>query len=159
MLMQAAGALSGSANYTGRPENAQDSSSTQPLLIELQGDRYVRVSNAAIDGEVLPLPLSSKNSKPTRSQSNPAPVISAPSPPADLTPVVLIFRDGHTEEVRDYTITDGILYARGDFYTDGYWNKKIDLSTLDLTQTVQANLNHNVKFILPSSPNEVITRP
>ena len=79
-------------------------------------------------------------------------------PPQPLPPAVLIFRDGHSEEVRDYTIADGIIYARGDYYTDGYWNKKIDLATLDLAQTQQANSARNVNFTLPSSPNEVITR-
>jgi hypothetical protein len=70
-----------------------------------------------------------------------------------------MFRDGHSEEVRDYTIADGVLYARGDYYTDGYWNKKIDLAALNLPQTREANADRSVKFVLPSSPNEVITRP
>jgi hypothetical protein len=71
----------------------------------------------------------------------------------------LVFRDGHKEEVRDYSIADGVLYARGDFYTDGYWNKNISLSSLDVAQTLQANAERGVKFVLPSAPNEVITRP
>jgi hypothetical protein len=71
----------------------------------------------------------------------------------------LFFRDGHSEEVRDYTIADGILYASGDYYTDGYWNKKINLSALDLARTLQSNAANHVNFVLPSSPNEVITRP
>jgi hypothetical protein len=76
-----------------------------------------------------------------------------------LPATILIFRDGHSEEVRDYTIADGSLYVRGDFYTDGYWNKKIDLSALNLAATMQTNATRNVKFVIPSSPNEVITRP
>jgi len=143
-------------------------------LIELQGDRYVNVSSPAIDGEALPLSPAPDNihrsiaPKATRSHSNKpivqnsanasAPMIAAGSP-RDLPPAVLVFRDGHSEEVRDYTIADGFLYARGDFYIDGYWNKKIDLSTLDLSQTLQTNSTRNVKFVLPASPNEVITRP
>ena len=83
----------------------------------------------------------------------------AASPPRDLPPALLVFRDGHSEEVRDYSIADGILYARGDYYTDGYWNKKIELSTLNVPQTLEANTQRNVKFVLPTSPNEVITRP
>src|ERR1039458_7526855 len=51
------------------------------------------------------------------------------------------------------------FFARGDYYTDGYWNKKIDLATLSVAETMQANANRSVKFVLPSSPNEVITRP
>src|ERR1700733_3489207 len=116
----------------------------QPLMIELQNGHYVRVKSTAADGGAPPLTLA-----PDR----------APSPPHDLASVQLVFRDGHSEEVRDYTIADGILYARGDYYTDGYWNKKIALSTLNVTQTLQANTARNVNFVLPASPNEVITRP
>ena len=64
----------------------------------------------------------SAKSAPTNSNS--APAIAATPPAHDLPPALLVFRDGHTEEVRDYTIADGILYARGDFYTDGYWAGK-----------------------------------
>jgi hypothetical protein len=171
ILLQAARAMGGSADYLDRPENASEpSSSSQPLMIELQNGRYVRVNNSAADGEALPLTpaQNSQSTKLTRHSSTRPPVTnSAPAGPAiaaaltahNLPPVVLIFRDGHSEEVRDYTIAEGILYARGDYYTDGYWNKKIDLATLDVAQTVQANTTRNVKFALPSSPNEVIIRP
>jgi len=116
----------------------------QPLMIELQNGRYVRVNRAAADGEPVLLDLAPDYT---------------PSPPRELAPVLLVFRDGHSEEVRDYTIADGILYARGDYYTEGYWNKKIDLSTVNVARTLGANAVRNVKFVLPSSPNEVITRP
>jgi len=169
--------MGGSADSLGRPENGRfendrEPPSYQPLMIELQGGRYVRVKDAAIDGEALPLNFGSQNllqsqsapkaSQPAPSnlgQSNRAPLIATGTRAPDLPPAVLIFHDGRSEEVRDYTIADGILYARGDFYTDGYWNKKIDLTTLDLAQTLQANASRSVKFVLPSSPNEVITRP
>ncbi|MFZ0317717.1 MAG: hypothetical protein WAL56_01220 [Candidatus Sulfotelmatobacter sp.] len=136
------------------PGNHQPSSS-DPLMIELQNGQYVRVNNTAIDGEALPLKLA-----PDHSQTNSArpPMITAP-PSQPLPPAVLVFRDGHTEEVRDYTIADGTLYARGDYYTDGYWNKKINLATLNVPETLQANSTRNVNFVLPSSSNEVITRP
>ena len=119
-------------------------------MIELQNGRYVRVNSTA-DADA-PLNLAENHTSP-----NPARA-AAPAPPP-LPSAVLIFRDGRHEEVRDYTIADGILYARGDYYTDGYWNKKISLSSLDVAQTLQANSARNVSFILPSSPNEVITRP
>ena len=145
-------------------------------MIELQNGRYVRVNSTPSNGEALPLTLAPDRalseqpqpSKSTRSHSAPRatsnvtpqpPTIAAASLPHDLPPALLLFRDGHSEEVRDYTIADGILYARGDYYTDGYWNKKIALSTLNVPQTLEANSKRNVKFVLPSSPNEVITRP
>jgi len=87
-------------------------------------------------------------------------IAAGPAAAARVLPAaILIFRDGHSQEVHDYTIADGFLYARGDFYTDGYWNKKIDLAALDLAATMQTNSARNVKFVIPSSPNEVITRP
>ena len=137
ILLQAASGRAGSPATT-------EPAIPQPLLIELQNGRYVRVNSAAADGDALPLALA-----PDR----------APSPPHDLPPALLIFRDGHSEEVRDYTIANGILYARGDYYTDGYWTKKIALSALNVAQTLEANTTRSVKFVLPASPNEVITRP
>ena len=169
--------MGGSSNYMSGAGSAREPSSSQPLMIELQNGRYVRVQNDANNSQSLPLNMSatnrgsqkagsqnliSRNLLPAQSATNPSnsvPAIASAAPPRDLPPVLLVFRDGRTEEVRDYTIADGMLYARGDFYTDGYWNKKIELSTLDLRQTLQANAARNVKFILPSSPNEVITRP
>src|ERR1700678_920477 len=140
------------------PFESPDPSPSQPLMIELQNGRYVRVNSAAADGDALSLASNNAASLTPPSPAQP-PLIAATSPAPVLTPVILIFRDGHNEEVRDYTIADGFLYARGDYYTDGYWNKKIDLSSLNLTETVQENAGRDVKFVLPSSPNEVVTRP
>ena len=145
--------------------NSRDSLSSQPLVMELQGGRYVRVARAAIDGEALPLnfgPNDDENgaqqATPMRTQPNRLAGITA-SPANEVAPAVLVFRDGHSEEVRDYAIADGMLYVRGDYYTDGYWNKKIELSSLNVSETQKANTSRNVRFVLPSSPNEVITRP
>jgi hypothetical protein len=145
ILLQTARALAGSSDYLAQPKYDREPSSTQPLMIELQNGRYVRVSGAAAVGEPLSL----------ASDKKPAPATAATTLPA----AVLVFRDGHTEEVRDYAIASGVLYARGNYYTDGYWNKKISLATLNMAETLQANRDRNVKFVLPSSPNEVITRP
>jgi hypothetical protein len=178
ILLQAARAFAGPANYMDRidEDNSRELASAQPLVIELQNGRYVRVNSTPSNGEALPLTLAPDRalseqpqpSKSTRSHSTPLaasnvtsqpPAIAATPPQDDLAPALLLFRDGHSEEVRDYTIADGILYARGDYYTDGYWNKKIALSTLNVSQTLAANAARNVKFVLPASPNEVITRP
>jgi hypothetical protein len=162
-LMQAMQQLTGSGTgslgqammgQAMNPPASHQPSSTDPLMIELQNGQYVRVNNPAINGDALPLNPSSTHVQPKTQ----APIATA-SPMRPLPPAVLIFRDGHTEEVRDYTIADGILYARGDYYTDGYWNKKIAVATLNVPETLQANATRNVKFVLPASPNEVITRP
>jgi len=157
--LQAALALAGSRRG-GMMGDAFDrgSAPAEPLMIELKDGQYVRVSSASGGSEVQTLsaqtlPVDSQPAKLAHGSSE-----SGAAVPRDLPAAILVFRDGHSEEVRDYTIADGILYAHGDFYTNGYWNKPITLSSLDLTQTVQANGARNVKFDLPSSPNEVIAR-
>jgi hypothetical protein len=160
ILLQAMRALSGSPEGQAQPINSRKpSSSTQPVLIELQNGHYVRLSSTAANGEVVPQSIQAQPAKLTRPNfKGPATSNSAPQTAA-LIPAILVFRDGHTEEVRDYAIANGTLYARGDYYIDGYWNKKIDLAVLNIPETLQTNATRNVKFILPASPNEVITRP
>jgi hypothetical protein len=142
ILLQAARAVAAPTDYA-----ATEPAIPQPLVIELHNGRYVRVSSTPSNGEALEVTLA------------PTPAIATPTPSHELPPALLLFRDGHSEEVRDYTIADGILYARGDYYTDGYWNKKIEITSLNVPQTLEANAQRNVKFVLPASPNEVITRP
>jgi len=158
-LLQAMSQMTGPAvNNIGSAmslPNVNESSSSQPLMIELQNGRYVRVTSTIADGDPLPLDPAPIRARPSQS----LPPMNSPPPAQPLPAAVLIFRDGHREEVRDYTIADGILYARGDYYTDGYWNKKINLAALNVPETMQANANRSVRFILPSSPNEVVTRP
>jgi hypothetical protein len=143
----------------GADSDVENSPSSQPLMIELQNGRYVRVSNVAIDGEALPINSASNDANSADQANRPQGPAIAALPAKNMAPVILVFRDGHSEQVRDYTIANGTLYARGDFYTDGYWNKNIDLTGLNVAQTLQANSEHGVKFVLPSAPNEVITRP
>ncbi|MGD1023058.1 MAG: hypothetical protein ABR880_09775 [Candidatus Sulfotelmatobacter sp.] len=157
-LLQALSQMAGpGANSMGPAMNSLNNgqpSSSDSLLIELQNGRYVRVTSTPTNNASRLLNVTPNHSEPNSAQP---PQIATAS--QSLPPAVLIFRDGHSEEVRDYTIADGMLYARGDYYTDGYWNKKIDLAALNVPQTLQANADRSVKFVLPSSPNEVITRP
>jgi hypothetical protein len=156
------------------PAGASDFSDRQPqsphesLLLELQGNRYVRVNNnqtengveqltASSSPDVQPVtPLKNSGRAASHDSTPPQTPLQASTP---LPPVTLVLRDGTRQQVRDYTIADGVLYARGDFYTDGYWNKTIQLSALNVPETLSANNTQGVKFILPSAPNEVITRP
>jgi hypothetical protein len=129
-------------------------------MIELHGDRYVQVSGPESSGvEMIP---------PEKFDAAPNPALRSPGPSGtvirrvaapELPPAILVFRDGHREETSDYTIADGVLYARGDYYTNGSWNRKIELSSLNLPETIKSNQSRGVRFQLPSSPNEVIVRP
>jgi hypothetical protein len=132
------------------PAQALFSEPAAPLMIELQGDHYVRVSgedNSAA-GMIRPESIRRPEKLPVTTQT-----------PAPEAPVVLVFRDGHREEVSEYTIADGVLYARLDYPTDGSWNKKIELSSLNLPETTRTNQSRGVSFQIPHSPNEVILRP
>lgn len=146
--------------------------SAQPLMIELQGNRYVRVSENGGNSPNEAASLNYQQPPVASSRNNPAGFAQPPtrrkevgeasnSVPAaqDLQPAILVFRDGRTENVRDYAITAGMLYARGNYYTDGYWTKTINLASLNLPATISSNAERGVKFVLPSAPNEVVTRP
>ncbi|HEY6373690.1 MAG TPA: hypothetical protein VIX37_24155 [Candidatus Sulfotelmatobacter sp.] len=131
------------------PEPGPTSPPLQPLMIELQGDRYVRVSGPETSGAEM------IDRMPERESSALIHAVAAP----ELPPAILVFRDGHREEASEYTIADGVLYTRSDYYTTGSWNRKIQLSSLDLPETFKSNQSRGVKFQLPSSPNEIIVRP
>lgn len=122
----------------------------QPLLIELQGDRYVRISGEGESGSQM---IDQRTT--AASQAGTTRQVAV----REAAPAVLVFRDGRSEEVSDYTIANGILYARGNYYADGTWNRKIELSSLNLPETMSANRSRGVKFQLPAAPNEVIVGP
>jgi hypothetical protein len=131
-----------------QPEPA--SPPAQSLMIELQGDRYVQVSgDQASSGQaqmIDPTPAAARSRATAKVQP-------------ERVPTTLVFRDGRREEVSDYTIADGVLYASADYYSTGAWNQKIPLSSLNLDETVSLNRARGVEFRLPSAPNEVIVGP
>jgi hypothetical protein len=124
----------------------------QPLLIELRGGRYVRIrgdeSSILEDtGQEPDLDVSgARATEPSR-------------PSAPLPSTILVFRDGSREQITDYTIADGVLYAQSNYYTEGSWNKLIALSSLDLSETVNENRARGVRFQVPAAPNQVIVGP
>lgn len=132
------------------PEHA--SAPAQPLLIELQGDRYIRISGENDSGtQILDEPATSAVlTKPLE--------LRQPSQ-RENTAAILVFRDGSRSEVSNFTISNGVLYAAADYYTVGSWNRKIELSSLNLPETVKVNQNRGFTFHLPSAPNEVIVGP
>ena len=124
------------------------SAPAEPLLIELQGDKYVRVSGSeAKQTEIID--RTERSPEPSSLRTTAAPPVAT----------VLRFRDGHREEISNYTIAGGVLYIAADFYATGSWNRTIELSSLNLSETVQSNHSRGIKFRLPESPNEVIIGP
>jgi hypothetical protein len=85
--------------------------------------------------------------RPQRNTAQSAPptgITSAAQPPVD--PTVLVFRDGHQQEVRNYAIVGDTLYDIG-----GTTAKRIKLADLDLEKTAQVNDQRGVNFQLPKS--------
>jgi hypothetical protein len=140
------------AQAASAPPAPQDSGPVQPLLIELRGGRYVRIGSDenSISDET------DQQSVFDGSQTHPMQP-SRPSAPPPLT--VLVFRNGSREQVADYTIAEGILYAAANYYAEGSWNKPIALSSLDLPATVNENRALGVRFRVPAGPNQVIVGP
>jgi len=131
-----------------------------PVMIEWQGDRYVRRTESSATARnsqpdyVAEARPRSIDKRPDKAQPQ-----TGPSHAPQLPPATLVFRDGHREQSNDYSIIAGVIYTRGDFWTDGYWSKQIPVSQLDVPATLKANEERGVTFRLPSAPNEVITRP
>ena len=70
-----------------------------------------------------------------------------------------MFRDGHQEEVKSYTIIGDALYAKVDYWVDGSWTRKIEIANLDVPATLKLNQERGSQFRLPSGPQEVMIRP
>ena len=75
------------------------------------------------------------------SQQTSEPVVAQPS-------TLLIFKDGHQQEVSNYAIVGATLYDLSDGRT-----KKVQLADLDLTATVKQNDQRGVEFQLPAQAN------
>jgi hypothetical protein len=117
------------------------------LILELQGDHWVRISNY---GE-------SQTAQQTRQPE----LQWASSPPAatPLPPAVLVFRDGHEEEIRKYLIAGATIYISSDYWTSGSWTQRVQIADLDVPATLKLNQERGAKFALPPGPNEVMIRP
>ena len=137
----------------------EEHKSAAPLLIEWQGDRYVRLTSDSTNTSrtIQPDYVAETKSQPPEKQS----LIPSPGTQTivEPPPTTFIFRDGHQEQSSDYSIISGVIYTRGDYWTSGSWTKKIPLAQLDLPATLKANQDRGAPFRLPTASNEVITRP
>lgn len=126
-----------------------------PLLIELQGDRYVRYGGVAQSTQPDAGTREASALEATSRQKVTPPHLASP----DLPPTVLVYRDGHREEVADYAIVGRVIYAHNNDEQTGYGLKNIEVSALDIPATMKTNRENGVNFALPAGPNEVVTRP
>ena len=126
----------------------------EPLLLEWRGDHWARVTSHGESATGAQADYSERS----KGRSAPSAHNSAGQPPRELPPVVLVFRDGHKEEVSSYTIVGGTMYMKADYWRSGSWTKKIQIADLDLSATLRLNQERGVKFALPAGPYEVVIR-
>jgi hypothetical protein len=129
-----------------------------PLLLEKQNGQWVRVPT----GTEIPVATQPGTTETTSGVAGaPSGYVELPQTAAHaapLPPAVIVYRDGHTEEVAKYMIQGTDLYTSSDYYSTGAWTRKIPLSQLDIPASLRLNRERGTKFNLPSSPNEVVIR-
>ena len=72
---------------------------------------------------------------------------------------MLVFRDGHQEEIGKYLIEGTTIYTGSDYWTTGSWTRKVPIADLNVAETLKLNQQRGANFRLPSNPNEVMLRP
>ena len=128
------------------------------VVIELQGDHWVRVTNygqSQIDGQS----GRPDSARAANSETAARPPAQAAEPVREVPAAVLIFRDGHREEIGKYVVVGATLFTSADYWSSGSWTRKVQLSALDVPATLKLNQDRDTKFTLPSGPNEVMVRP
>jgi hypothetical protein len=129
----------------------------EPLLLEIHDGKWVRVPT----GSQLPTIIQTTQPGTVQATSLP-PGIAEPAavthPLPKLPPAIIVFRDGHMEEMEKYMIQGNILYTNADYWSTGSWTRKIPLAEVDIPASLKLNKDRGTKFNLPSGPNEVVIR-
>ena len=134
----------------------------QSLLLELHGDHWVRITNygqSQADGQSREPEPQQASDLPSATPANAPRRIPTAESPSELPPAVLVFRDGHKEEIGKYVIVASTIYTSADHWSSGSWTRKVQIVQLDVPATLKLNHERGTKFSLPSGPNEVMIRP
>ncbi|MGA3090610.1 MAG: hypothetical protein ABSD75_18560 [Terriglobales bacterium] len=135
-------------------DDSRQNGKSAPLLIEWRGDRYVRFGGV---GDTAGAESSAgADYAESTTVKVPMPAAQRQSQVGEHSPAVLVYRDGHREEIADYAIVEGVIYVGSNYWQSGQWTKQVPLSALDAPATLQANRQRGAKFILPSASNVVI---
>jgi hypothetical protein len=136
----------------------------EALVLERQGDHWVRITpygppqtvsqtvTQASDQATAPQPERASSAAPAPSRGQAA----AATPPAPPPPAVLVFRDGHQEQIGQYRIMGANIYLNTDYWSSGAWTRTIPIADLDVPATLKLNQQRGANFRLPSGPNEVM---
>ncbi len=137
-------------------EPAAPAKPIEPLLLENHSGEWVRIPTGS---QMAIAPAANSESKPASAQKSlPAAPGQTASTATPLPPAVIVFRDGHSEEVGKYMIQADTLYMNADYWSTGVWTRKIPLSQVDIPASLKLNEERGSKFNLPSRPNEVVVR-
>jgi hypothetical protein len=127
------------------------------LLLEFHDGQYVRIPT----GRHLPsLPelMPADSSQAPGMRPGVASQKEAALPSRALPRAVLVFRDGHREEIERYVIQNNVIYANADYWSTGSWTRRIPTAQLDVPATLRLNQQRGGKFSLPSGPGEIAVR-
>lgn len=145
-----------------RVSAAHTTPATQPerpvphLLLERRGDQWVQVTGySQLAAPAQPVPSKTLEATDRRAV---IPARDESEPPRELPPAVLVFRDGHEEEVKNYTVIGTTLYTTANYWVNGSWSRKIEIRNLDVPATLKLNQERGSEFSLPSGPGEVVIR-
>ncbi len=129
------------------------------LVLEIHDGRWVRIpTGGELENAAIPASAPADLGPTPKSHGTAAKATETEPPSPPLPPAVLVFRDGHTEEVQKYMIKGSDLYATSAYSTTGSWTKKIPLADLNIPASLKINKDRGTKFYLPSGPNEVVVR-
>jgi hypothetical protein len=129
----------------------------ESLMLEYHNGQWVRVPTG---GESAKYPQAMQPD----SAQEPAPPLGMSNrketsqPLPALPRVVLVFRDGHQEEIGKYIIQGNVIYVDSDYWSTGSWTRKIPIAQIDVQATLRRNAESGGKFNLPSGPNEIMVR-
>jgi len=125
----------------------------ESVVMELRGDRWVRLTERG------PMEVAGQASAPQSERGGSTAVSVRAEAPAALPPALLVYRDGHQEDVAKYTIVGSTIFLKADYWSSGSWTRKVQISELNVAATLKANQERGAKFSLPSRPGEVMMRP
>jgi hypothetical protein len=129
-------------------------SPVESLILENHDGQWVRIPTGSH------LPISQQYTHPQASilkPKNTGPE-GASQPPTKLPPAVLVFLDGHQEEVERYVVQGNVLYTSADYWRTGSWTRRIPIAELDIPASVKLNAARGGNFSLPTRPHEVVVR-
>jgi hypothetical protein len=145
----------GSVADEAPPQDVSDSYEGGPTIFDRRGSGE-RAANDYVDDRPRaatrpPTPAaaprdSDKASPATAARAAEAPV-SAPEPVIALQPTILIFKDGHKQQIGNYAIVGANLYD----LTPGR-RQKVPIADLDVVATQKANDDEGNDFKLPQFP-------